>query len=152
MCSHVIRKHEDGSAVYNPFVFRKLGGFTLKAVDGLKHIQDAWTLNRLRETRNARVLEIGGGVSRVLPAMDESNERWNLDEFLGDGNGVLEIPEMPGINLLRKTIGSFAPALQAGYFDLAFSISVLEHISSEEPTSELQSLMRISYAVLCLNK
>src|SRR3546814_1225846 len=73
--------------------------------------QDAWTLNRLRETRNARVLEIGGGVSRVLPAMDESNERWNLDEFLGDGNGVLEIPEMPGINLLRKTMGSFAPEL-----------------------------------------
>lgn len=125
---NVIRKPEYWSALDNPFVFRKLGGFTLKALDGLKHIQDAWTLNRLRETRNARVLEIGGGVSRVLPAMDESNERWNLDEFLGDGNGVLEIPEMPGINLLRKTMGSFAPELQDGYFDLAFSISVIEHI------------------------
>src|SRR3546814_4619867 len=120
-------------------LFRYLGGFTRKALDGLKHIQDAWTLNRLRETRNARVLEIGGGVSRVLPAMDEINERWNLDEFLGDGNGVLEIPEMPGINLLRKTMGSFAPELQDGY-------------RSEEHTSELQSLMRISYAVFCLKK
>src|SRR3546814_6729914 len=110
---NVIRKPEYWSALDNPFVFRKLGGFTLKALDGLKHIQDAWTLNRLRETRNARVLEIGGGVSRVLPAMDESNERWNLDEFLGDGNGVLEIPEM----------------------------------RSEEHPSELQSLMRNSYAV-----
>src|SRR3546814_15474630 len=49
-------------------------------------------------------------------------------EFLGDGNGVLEIPEMPCINLLRKTMGSFAPELQDGYFDLAFSISVIEHI------------------------
>src|SRR3546814_5394313 len=87
---NVIRKPEYWSALDNPFVFRKLGGFTLKALDGLKHIQDAWTLNRLRETRNARVLEIGGGVSRVLPAMDESNERWNLDEFLGDGNGRSE--------------------------------------------------------------
>src|SRR3546814_1685460 len=109
-------------------------------------------------------------------------------------------------------MGSFAPELQDGYFDLAFSISVIEHIPykalddfwrdharvlasgglaihtidlylgdepdakvagrlkhyreiparyglvpveqprSEEHTSELQSLMRISYAVLCLKK
>src|SRR3546814_2489267 len=70
---NVIRKPEYWSALDNPFVFRKLGGFTLKALDGLKHIQDAWTLNRLRETRNARVLEIGGGVSRVLPARSEEH-------------------------------------------------------------------------------
>src|SRR3546814_18141953 len=60
--------------------------------------------------------------------MDESNERWNLDEFLGDGNGVLEVPDMAGVNLLRRTMGSFAPELQDNYFDLAFSISVIEHI------------------------
>src|SRR3546814_13787998 len=66
--------------------------------------------------------------SDLLPAMDESNERWNLDEFLGEGNGVLEAPDMPGVNLLRKTMGSFAPELEDDYFDLAFSISVIEHI------------------------
>src|SRR3546814_20572214 len=60
--------------------------------------------------------------------MDESNERWNLDEFLGDGNGVLEVPDMAGVNLLRRTMGSFAPEMQDNYFDLAFSISVIEHI------------------------
>jgi len=97
---NVIRKPEYWSALDNPIVFKKLGGFTLKALDGLKHIQDAWTLDRVHQVRNARVLEIGGGLSRVLPAMDESNERWNLDEFLGDGNGVLEAPDMAGINLL----------------------------------------------------
>src|SRR3546814_16143406 len=66
--------------------------------------------------------------SDLLPAMDESNERWNLDEFRGEGNGVLEAPDMPGVNLLRKTMGSFAPELDDDYFDLAFSISVIEHI------------------------
>src|SRR3546814_1705979 len=35
---------------------------------------------------------------------------------------------MPGVNLLRKTMGSFAPELEDDYFDLAFSISVIEHI------------------------
>src|SRR3546814_6048991 len=32
------------------------------------------------------------------------------------------------------------------------SISLTRHVRSEEPTSELQSLMRISYAVFCLKK
>src|SRR3546814_19672041 len=35
---------------------------------------------------------------------------------------------MPGVNLLRKTMGSFAPELEDDYFDLAFSISVIGHI------------------------
>src|SRR3546814_16761431 len=35
---------------------------------------------------------------------------------------------MPGVNLLRKTMGSFAPELEDDYFDLEFSISVIEHI------------------------
>src|SRR3546814_3450701 len=34
----------------------------------------------------------------------------------------------------------------------AYGIGVPGDIRSEEPTSELQSLMRISYAVFCLNK
>src|SRR3546814_9428388 len=44
------------------------------------------------------------------------------------------------------------------YLDNGISFSMLEHLSSiglvrsEEHTSELQSLMRISYAVFCLKK
>src|SRR3546814_2095237 len=34
----------------------------------------------------------------------------------------------------------------------AFSAAVIEGLRSEEHTSELQSLMRISYAVFCLKK
>lgn len=124
----VIRKQDYWAALDDAATFGKLGGFTLKALDGLKHIQDAWTLHRLLATKRARVLEIGGGVSRVLPALDASNERWNLDEFQGAGNGVVTVPEMPGITLLRKTMGSFAPELKDSYFDVVFSISVIEHI------------------------
>src|SRR3546814_9768331 len=32
------------------------------------------------------------------------------------------------------------------------ALAILKHLRSEEHTSELQSLMRISYAVFCLNK
>lgn len=125
----VIRKHDYWRALDHAPTFNKLGGFTLKALDGLKHIQDAWTLYQLHETRNSKVLEVGGGLSRVLPALDNGNERWNLDEFKGAGNGVTEYPEVPGIKLLRKTMGSFAEELRPNYFDIIFSISVIEHIS-----------------------
>lgn len=124
----IIRKPAYWDALDNPVVFRKLGGFSMKALDGLKHIQDAWTLTRLLPNRNAKILEIGGGVSRVLPALDASNERWNLDEFQGAGNGVLEVPEMPEVRLVRRRLGDFPPELPDGYFDVAFSISVIEHI------------------------
>src|SRR3546814_7811869 len=36
--------------------------------------------------------------------------------------------------------------------DLLISVTILRHSRSEEHTSELQSLMRISYAVFCLKK
>src|SRR3546814_5089989 len=36
--------------------------------------------------------------------------------------------------------------------DWMFHCHILEHLRSEEHTSELQSLMRISYAVFCLKK
>src|SRR3546814_3076624 len=41
-----------------------------------------------------------------------------------------------------------------GQYDVVLIDNVLEHVPdrSEEHTSELQSLMRISYAVFCLNK
>ncbi|MCB5188970.1 class I SAM-dependent methyltransferase [Methylobacillus caricis] len=127
----IIRKTDYWAALDDPQVFSRLGGFTLKALDGLKHIQDAWSLHQLLPLRNLRIIEIGGGVSRVLPALDASNERWNLDEFLGDGNGVTAPVELEGCKLLRKKLGDFSPELPDAYFDLAFSISVIEHIPAE---------------------
>jgi hypothetical protein len=124
----VIRKDAYWAALDDKRVFQKLGGFTLKALDGLKHIQDAWTLHRLHGMRDAKVIEVGGGVSRVLPALDDSNERWNLDDFGGDGNGVTEAPDMPSIRLVREKMGSFSGELPDRYFDLVFSISVIEHL------------------------
>src|SRR3546814_5639849 len=43
------------------------------------------------------------------------------------------------------------PGLLAGHHEFQRALAVGE-VRSEEPTSELQSLMRISYAAFCLNK
>src|SRR3546814_6798064 len=59
---------------------------------------------------------------------------------------------------LRQCVDQFAgPAyLMDGHWDViaanAVAVSLFGNWGSEEHTSELQSLMRISYAVLCLNK
>src|SRR3546814_8688827 len=45
-----------------------------------------------------------------------------------------------------------APASVKGLQDVVFTIRSVDGQRSEETTSELQSLMRISYAVFCLKK
>src|SRR3546814_9680853 len=56
-------------------------------------------------------------------------------------------PQVKNINMLTAMrTGEIHPTM------LARHISTLDHIRSEEHTSELQSLMRISYAVFCLKK
>src|SRR3546814_5700999 len=53
----------------------------------------------------------------------------------------LNMPDVRGINILAEIVGS-----------RDMTVIILTGARSEEHTSELQSLMRISYAVFCLNK
>src|SRR3546814_10491892 len=57
------------------------------------------------------------------------------------------------LGLQRQGIGH-GDLVVAAHFDLRPQLpeEVVEVVRSEEHTSELQSLMRISYAVFCLNK
>src|SRR3546814_5181887 len=48
-------------------------------------------------------------------------------------------------------VGGVERGLEKGGFDRGIGEHEAEHRRSEEHTSELQSLMRISYAVFCLN-
>src|SRR3546814_6372737 len=55
----------------------------------------------------------------------------------------------------RLRSGELHPAVEshlAKYRKLVPSLALIHHLRSEEHTSELQSLMRISYAVFCLKK
>src|SRR3546814_4063727 len=58
------------------------------------------------------------------------------------------------LNLLKTLVGEGAVERDARtkYYRLAPAWQAVEVLRSEEHTSELQSLMRISYAVFCLKK
>src|SRR3546814_10248418 len=101
------------------------------AIDILKHFNEA---NGFSPSWS-----FGGGTALMLQI--DHRESHDIDLFLDDPQYLPFLnPETQGIKLER------APdSYQAG-------TDVLKLARSEEHTSELQSLMRISYAVFCLKK
>src|SRR3546814_10306803 len=66
---------------------------------------------------------------------------------LGEGDDVGGVLRLAGLHVLVEGV-----ALQLAPPGREVALLVLADVRSEEHTSELQSLMRISYAVFCLNK
>lgn len=80
----------------------------------------------------SRLLEIGGGNSRLLPLLKDKYECWNLDKFEGAGNGPVKIEESQvGTTIVKAFIGDFSEELRNNYFDFIFSNSVLEHLPKD---------------------
>src|SRR3546814_7893482 len=71
------------------------------------------------------------------------------------GGGFLEhflVPPLERAVALAQMDGIAVAVAEDLEFDVARVAEIFLHIRSEEHTSELQSLMRISYAVFCLKK
>lgn len=94
----------------------------------LKVYQDLLVYVFIKEniTKGSKLLEVGGGKSRILDFFKNDYECWNLDKFEGLGNGPLEY-KPDNIKVVYDLAGKFNPELKFEYFDLVFSISALEH-------------------------
>ncbi|MEG3895513.1 glycosyltransferase [Microcoleus sp. SVA1_B6] len=82
----------------------------------------------------SKVLEVGGGNSRVIEALKQDYECWNIDKFEGSGNGPREANTTTGYRLIFDYMGHFNAELPSNYFDCVFSISALEHVPETEET------------------
>ncbi len=100
----------------------------------LKVYQDLLTFAFIKEnfSRPIRMLDIGGGESRILNFFKDDNECWNIDKLEGVGNGPKEI-DTNDIRLVRSYMGDFSSELPDNYFDFVFSISVFEHVPQDNP-------------------
>jgi len=98
----------------------------------LKGIQDAFVLSILRKERGKRIAEIGGGNSRILPKIKDYNECYNIEKFEGMGLGPTTIIDIPGVIIIKSYIGEFDNMIKNNFFDVLFSISVVEHIETDE--------------------
>lgn len=113
--------------------FDDYSNIDLKNCD-LKAYQDLliYTLITEHLSPGSKLLEIGGGDSRVIQALKQNYECWNLDKLEGVGNGPTEVTEHSGYHLVQDYIGNFNSELPENYFDCIFSISTLEHIPEDE--------------------
>jgi len=109
----------------------------------LKTVQDTYVYHLLRHEKGKRIVEAGGGKSRLLRLLRRENECWLVDKFEGLGNGPRGKAYMPNIRVIQDYMGKFNPILQDAYFDVVFSISVLEHIPLELLDDFFQDCARI---------
>src|SRR6188508_3232810 len=75
---------------------------------GLKSAQDAFVLSLLSGKSGLRILEVGGGNSRVLRAVAPGNECWNLDVFDGRAGGPNSEIQIPGVRNAVGLLGDFS--------------------------------------------
>ena len=102
---------------------------SIKTCD-LKVYQDALVYSFIIDNfpPGAHLLEIGGGESRIISALRNDYEIWNLDKLEGSGFGPKRLNQTTGFHLVQSYIGEFPPELPSSYFDLVFSISTIEHM------------------------
>ena len=96
--------------------------------------------------KGSKILEIGGGESRVITALCNDYEFWNLDMLEGAGHGPTNINLTNDFHLVKDNIGNFSKVIPDKYFDLVFSISVIEHFPEDDVCMEniIQDLKRVS--------
>src|SRR3546814_1439893 len=82
-------------------------------------------------------------ISRDITTATHVADVVNLMRFEDVENAVL---------VVHSYAGTIAPGILAEAGDRISHVVYIDAIRSEEHTSELQSLMRISYAVICLKK
>jgi len=117
---------------------RNREAYASSSSSNLKDIQDHYIISILESLPPMKVLEIGGGDCRVLRAYSSKHECWNAEPFQGAGLGPKHEIKTDGVKNVRVMIGDFSPELPENYFDLVFSISVVEHV----PTTELGTFFK----------
>lgn len=99
----------------------------------LKMYQDLFIYTFIKDNikKGSKILDIGGGHSRILKYFKDDYECWNLDKFEGIGNGPTKSEESD-FEIIYDYIGNFNKDLPDDYFDLVFSISSLEHVPQDD--------------------
>lgn len=99
------------------------------SLSDLKCYQDLLVFGFIKENipLGSKILDIGGGNSRVLGKLSQTYECWNIDKLEGLGNGPITECIQNNYKLVQDYIGNFNRELKNEYFDFVFSISALEH-------------------------
>lgn len=110
----------------------------------LKDIQDAFVLHALQGVKGKKILELGGGNSRILPIFVKAgNECWNIDKFEGAGAGPVKAQEQAGVKIVRSFMGEFSKEIPDAAFDYVISVSAVEHIPEAALVNAFKDCVRV---------
>ncbi|MBN1224347.1 MAG: methyltransferase domain-containing protein [Candidatus Aminicenantes bacterium] len=100
----------------------------------VKRYQDLLVFSFIKQVipPGSRILDIGGGNSRILRYFKDGYEGWNIDKLEGCGHGPLKI-DTSAFRFVQDYIGNFNTDLPDDYFEFVFSISALEHVPQDDP-------------------
>ena len=118
----------------------KLSG---KAPFHLKSIQDCAVFSFLCDAQNLDIAEVGGGDSRLLRVLSKRNKCVNVEKFEGAGNGPNKKIRISRVNNIPAYLGEFDAGLPNAFYDVVFSVSVIEHVASSELPSFFEDGLRI---------
>lgn len=119
------------------------GEITSKLGFQLKTMQDLAVFSHLKDVQGKVVGEIGGGDSRILPRIAESNECYNIEPFEGADNGPASEILISGVQNIRSVVGHNDPKLADSKFDVLFSVSVVEHVADADFANFWSDCIRI---------
>lgn len=94
----------------------------------IKTIQDAIVLHRYKDLKGKRVADIGSSQGRIIRHLAKHNECFCIDGLVDHTGGVSQLPKIPGAANIVATIGEFSKDVPENFFDVIYSISVVEHV------------------------
>lgn len=97
----------------------------------------------LRNTTGKHIAEIGAGHSRLLPTLAKTNTCVAVEKFEGKGGGPTAASSIPNVRTVSAYLGENDPLLVADSFDVVFSISVVEHVPTEQLAAFHEDQLRI---------
>jgi SAM-dependent methyltransferase len=131
------------SQIWNALDNGRLAELDSKISFQLKTMQDLAVYEMLRDHRGSKIAEIGGGNSRILRRLAQTNQCYNIEKFEGIDGGPKGEINIPGVTNVDAYVGDFDGALEADSFDVAFSVSVVEHVVDDKIAAFHRDLIRI---------
>ncbi len=109
----------------------------------LKDIQDAVAYSYLHDKAGLDIAEIGAGRSRLLAALAGRNRCYAIDEYKGVGGGPKSRPTLKEVEFVNCIIGNSKEVIKDAIFDVIFSVSVVEHVPSDQLPAFFSDCWRI---------
>ena len=113
---------------------------------GLKQMGTLFCAEKIHEVEPSTVLEIGAGCDTFFDKhFGDKMEYWMIDSGNYDPHGRFDaaLQRRRRTKFVRGLLGSYNPELPDAYFDLVFSMSVLEHVPWEEKDDVYADMFRI---------